>query len=542
MPVPRINLAQFVNPGNPSPMMDITAGYRQWQQQHLNEAQLAENQRQFDANQAQQDYQFGQNMGQQRRVSDDINSRFAIEQGGQLDSRRYEVESNRFKQQQMLLQKARAAAADGRWNEVESMMGTLKSLGANVGRTIDSEGRPSYMLQEGEAPAVTGETYQSIQDKINQGRNPFASRLGQQVINLNQPEPAATQTAPNPQTETQQSEPALSPADAADQAFLSDSFGADATETSTAPTQQVQSQQTSNYNPYQLNSGELNQMNQLRLDPMLEGLRGSVPYRYQGNAESLFGGIRALGASPESTLQMLQKPFDTASRTWNAEMGAEGQMAKAGIAASGQASTEARMRENEAVRRAEQRAKDVGLRQAIDDNLEYDEIGNKINARGNPSAQADAVKHLISLREGNRITDQDFKIGLMGVASDIQQLKERVEHFYVNGLSETQIANFNGMLRLMKSANQKRIKAGFNKLKQYTNAFRYEPERYGVYNYIRGAIPPDAWDDEMKTWDPSMSLGGETPRQQSGQRKSVNVTAPTTQEAVDGASELDQFD
>lgn len=514
--VPRINLGQYINQGGNAPLQDITASYRQWQQQRLQEAQLAEQQRQFDLNEAQQNDQFGQTMGHQRRVSDDINTRFAVEQGQQRDSRQYEVDANRFKQQQVLLQKARSAAADNRWNEVESLLGTLKSLGANVDRSLDAEGRPSYRLQEGSAPNVTGETFDSIQQKFQVGRNPFAARLGQEVIDTR----VTPQAAPNPQTDPQEQVP----------------------QTQTQPEQTPpQASNASGYDPYAMNSNELGRMNQLRLDPMLEGLKGSVPYRYQGNAESLFGGIRSLGASPESTLEMLQKPFDTASRTWNAEMGSEGQMARAGIAASGQASTEARMRENEAVRRAEQRAKDVGLRQAVDDNLEYDEVIAKINARGNPSAQADAVKHLISLREGGRITDQDFKIGMSGVASDIQQAKERVTHIFVNGLSEDQISNFNAMLKLMKEGNRRRIKSGFLKLKDYTNAFRYEPERYAIYNYIRGAIPQEMWDDDIRKWDPSMSLGGEIPRQQSGQRKSVNVTAPTSQEAVEGAASLDEF-
>jgi hypothetical protein len=113
---------------------------------------------------------------------------------------------------------------------------------------------------------------------------------------------------------------------------------------------------------------------------------------------------------------------------------------------------------------------------------------------------------------------------------------------YTNGLSESQIANFNQMLRTAKSANHNRIKSGFNKLKSYSQAFRYEPERYGIYNYIQGAIPQDMWDEDMRAWDPLNNAGGRMPREQSGQKKSVNVTAPTTQQAVEGAVSLDEFD
>lgn len=519
-----INLAQYINPSRPSVNVDITAPYRQWQAQRLNEAELAERQRQFDINEEFQRQQHADNIGHQRRIASDINTRFAITQGQQTAQNQYEVESNKFKQQQILMQKARAAAAESRWNEVESLLGTLKSLGANVDRTLDAEGRPSYRLQEGAAPSVPGETYESIQQKFGSssqwipGQRLKVNRIGENPFSA---VPAVTEETrplaqPNPSTDPQ--EAVQQPVDA-----------------------QTAAQGPSAFDPYLLNSGELAQMNRLRSEPLLEGLKGAFPYQYQGNAESLFRGVNALGASPESTLEMLQKPLDTASRTWNAEMASEGQMARAGMSQSGSASSEARMRENEAYRRAEQRAKDVGLRQAIDDNLEFDEILKKINS-GNPNAQADAVKHIITLREGNRITDQDFQIGKTGFASDWDQAKIRLRQTFITGLSEDQKSNFTAMLRMIQDSNKHRIKSGFQKLKSYSQSFRYEPERYGVYNYIRGAIPEEMWDDEMRSWDPLEYSGGAMPRQDSGQRKSVSATAPTPSQAVEAVDELSEFE
>src|SRR6185436_8929359 len=102
--MPGPNLGQFINPVNPS-IVDPTAGLRQWQAQHLDEARLQEQQRQFDQNQARQNSEFSQEQQYKNRVSNDINSRFGLELGEKTNLRGYEQESNRYKQQLDLLNK-----------------------------------------------------------------------------------------------------------------------------------------------------------------------------------------------------------------------------------------------------------------------------------------------------------------------------------------------------------------------------------------------------------------------------------------------------
>lgn len=511
-----INLAQYINPGAPGPMVDITAPYRQWQQQNLQEDQLTEQKRQTDIQAA-----------HQSRVSDDINSRFAVEHGQQSDQNRYETESNRYKQQQALLHKARTSAAEGRWNEVESMLGTLKSLGANVGREMDAQGRPVYRLQEGQAPTAPGEDYFSIQQKIQAGHggmqvprlevNRFDNYLGTAQ------EETRPNIVPNPSIDPQAAQPSVE-----------DQVNQSPTET------EIQGNQ--GYDPYEINSSQLAKMNEARMGPMLEGLRRAFPDRYQGNAESLFGGIRALGGSPESTLEMLQKPLDTASRTWNSEMSSEGQMARAGMSQSGRQDSQDRMLVNDGERAAERVSKQYGVDAAVSNSIEMNQIAEQLLS-DNPNANADGVKALLSMREGNRLTDKDFNIGVTGLASNFEQLKAAVQHVYVNGLTADQKSNFRELVRMFQDGNKRRIASGSKQMLNYIDKLRTEPERYGAFRSITGRIPQEFLPQEFLDYDPATgNFGGQRAPSGSSYRASANVAVPVAPAGESESDDLSEFE
>lgn len=557
MPIdaPRMNLAQYINPGNPSPLMDITAAYRQWQGQHLDEDRLAEQKRQFDQNQAEKQSEFSQEMGYKNRVSNDINSRFGLEMGEKTNLRGYEQESSRYKNQLALLNKARASASQGRWNEVEAMMGSLKELGANVGRSTDQNGSPIYHLEAGREPTASGETFESAMSHINQNhgqspqngyqfnpeqpqisqqpqqRNPFDTQLGttaQAVQQQPQPQQASATQPSQPTTVDQDLQHIQQELDG--QAPIGPMSGQQSQ-------QQPQQQSSQPFDPYAINSAQLNDMNQKRLQPLMQGIEQAFPNRFQPQIHGLLGGIGALGTSPESYLDALQKPMDTAARLMGAELNSEGQMARAGIQAGGQANSEARMRENEAYKRAEQAAKDYGVRQAIDNSQEMKQITEELMSE-NPNANADGIKALLALREGNRLTDKDFDIGATGYASNWDQAKQQLERTVHTGLTADQKSNFRQLIGMYLQSNQRRIATGSKKLIQYMNTFRNEPERYGVYNYIRGRIPDEYVTPELLNADPSRNFGGRTPGTTS-KSKSVTATAPTTQQAVEAVKSLD---
>jgi len=533
------DLSRYVNPGNPVPNIDITGAYRQWMNQHLQERQQQAQEQQFAQNQQRQTSEFNQEQEYKNRVSNDINARFGLELGEKTNARQYERNSQDFEKQRALLAAVRKAAAEGRWNEVEASLGTLKELGADVGRTFDAQGKPIYHLQGGNAPSVTGETFDSALGHINQnrsgtnyqfdpnqpqivqpGRSPFDTSLGT-VSHLASPD-----VSKNPQLDATQQQQNLQPISQTQNPNHLDN----------QPQEQPQQATTSHFDPYEINSSQLQRMNEIRLQPLMAGIEGAFPNRFQPQIASLLGGISALGASPEGYLEHLQKPMDTAARLMGAELNAEGNMAKAGIQAGGQANSEARMRENEAYKRAEQAAKDYGVRQAVDNSVEMKQIHEQLMSN-DPNANADGVKALLSMREGNRLTDKDFDIGVSGYASNWDMAKQQLTRVYHTGLTDDQKSNFNQLIGMFLKGNQRRIQAGSKKLIQYMNTFRNEPERYGVYNYIRGRIPDEYITPELLNADPSKDFGGRTPGTTS-KSKSVSVTAPTTQQAVQGVKDI----
>lgn len=527
------DISQYMNVGHALSGTDILGGFRKWQQYYQKERENAEQTRQFNVNEQQQDSQFSQEQDYKNRVSNDINSRFGLELGEKTNARGYERESSRYKQQQSLLLKARQSAAEGRWNEVESMLGSLKELGADVSRETDGEGKPIYHLQGGQAPNASGETFDSAMSRINQNRsaNPGQYQFDPTQPTITQPaqvnqfdnylgttsQTVRPETRPNVSQDTQQQLPTTYP------------------QSTQPPTSSASGR---SFDPYEINSAQLQKMNEVRMRPMLAGIEGAFPNRFQPQIQSLLGGISAMGGSPEGTLDALQKPMDTAARLMGAELNSEGQMSRAGMMAGNQANSENRQRENEAYKRAEQASKDYGVRAAVDNSVEMQQIHQQLMS-DNPNANADGIKALLSMREGNRLTDKDFDIGVTGYASNWDQARTALTRVYQTGLTPDQKSNFNQLIRMFQEGNKRRINSGSQKLLKYMNSFRNEAERYGVYNYIRGRIPDEYLPKELLDWDPSRDFGGRNPST-TNTHKSATVTAPTPQQAVQGIKSLDE--
>lgn len=522
MPV-NFDLSAYVNPVQALPNIDITGAYRQWQEHHLNEKRLDEQKRQFNESEERNKYQFGQTQAHAERVSDDINSRFALTQGENTNQKGYAQQSEKFKQQQSLLAKARAAAAENRWNEVESYMGTLRALGANVDRTLDQEGRPSYRLQEGQAPSPSGETFESSLNKINSNhspqsdelRNPFDTSLGTAAQQSAQSH-TTSEGSGGQSAQSQQMIPGTNTPD---------------------ETLQSQTAQSEVYDPYAIDSRTIGTMNALRMDPLLAGIEGAFPNRFQPQIRSLTEGMRALGASPEGTLDMMQKPMDTAARLMSSEMAAEGQMARAGITQSGKEDSQSRLLVNDGEKAAERVAKEYGVSNAVSNSVEMQQIAEQLMS-DNPNGNADGIKALLSMREGNRLTDKDFNIGVTGLASNFEQLKNIVQRVYVNGLNADQKSNFRELIRMFQDGNKRRVQAGAKKMMNYIGKLRTEPERYGAWRHITGSIPDEYLPDDIKNFDPSKGFGGQSSVANRSNRTSASVTAPTANEATSGVREL----
>jgi hypothetical protein len=543
--MPNFDLSRYINPGNPVPAMDITGAYRQWMAQHLDEARLQEQQRQFNVDEQQKAQQFQQEQAYKNRVSNDINARFGLELGEKTNARQYERNQQEHNKQETLLASVRKAAAEGRWNEVEAGLGTLKELGADVGRTFDDEGKPIYHLQGGPAPSAGGESFESSMQKINQNNNPsqgyqFNPNQPQITTQSFQPNRSPFETtlgtvsqmtspnvAKNPQLDATQQQQDFQPIS---QTQNPNRVGQDAEQT---PGQTA----SRTFDPYEISSSQLQRMNEMRLNPLKEGIEGAFPNRFQPQIKSLLGGVSAMGGSPESFLTQLQKPMDTAAGLMRAELNSEGQMARAGLSQSGHEDTQSRLLANDGRSAAQRVLKEYGIKDAVDNSLNMEKVRSLILS-SNRNANAQGIKELIKMVEGSRITDKDFDIAASGYASDWAQATQRLNRVYQDGLTPDQKSNFNHMIGMYQQSNQSRIGTAATKLKSYISKFRTEPERYGAYNEILGSIPDEYLPDDLKNFDPTKSFGGERANPQRSQNKSVTVTAPTSSQAVEGVKDI----
>lgn len=529
MPV-NFDLSRYVNPANALPGIDVTAGYRQWQAQHLDEQRLAEQKRQFDANETQQNSQFSQEQGLRERSANDVNARFGLQMGEQTNARGYEQQSSRYKQQQALLAKARQAGAEGRWNEVESMLGSLKELGADVSRTLDDEGKPVYHLQGGQEPTPSGETFQSALGNINSNRG----SSGGYQFNPNQPQISTQPGGPaSPQLRNQfdtnlGTSQHLAPTSSANPQLDSQEA------------QPQQQQESQGFDPYKIDSAQLQRMNDIRLKPLMAGIEGAFPNRFQPQISSLLGGMSHMGSSPEGYLEQLQKPMDTAARLMGAELNSEGQMARAGISQSGREDTLSRNLTNDGRAAARRVLQEYGVKDAVDNSMNIKKITQMIMST-DPVSNAQGIKEMVRMVEGSRITDKDFDIAKTGIASDWTKAEQRLQLIYKDGLTADQKSNFRNMADQYLQSNKSRISSGSKAVGRYINKFKSDAERYGAWNEMIGLIPDEYIPEEYRGHDPNSSLGG-TRSVGSGGSKSVSATGHTTQEAVDGVDALKEFE
>lgn len=510
-----INLRPYVNPGNAVPGVDIAAGLRWLGDQEMQRSRMAQQQSQFDTTEGRVNREHADQVAHEQRIEHDINARFGVSLEDHQRERDSKIQLERQQKAIALTNTARAAVAKGDWNAAEGLSGTLADLGVHVNKGLNPDGTPWYRFENPHEHQQTGESFDQIMSKVTGS----AQQPTEQI--------SAPQAQPNVQ-QLDQSNPY--------DGMLPGRHAEELPAQSQEPAQQ-QSQVPPEQDPYRMDASQLSRMNSMRLDPILSGIQGAFPGRFQSQIGNLLQGYKSLNADPNTTLDQLQKPMDTAARLYGAELGAEGNMARASIGQGGQASTEARMRENEAVNRAQDKAVKTGLYDQVKAHNQFASIRARMLSK-NPAAQADAVKEMIGLREGGRITDQDFQIGFQGIASNIDQLKSKLASVYQSGLKDWQVANLVSSIDMIQKNNEGLLKRGAQDMANYAQSFRYEPEVYGVNNWIRGNLPQEYWPENIQKFNPQANAGGR-PVRTPNVTSSASVTAPTTQEAVKGLRDLD---
>lgn len=490
------NFAAYINPGPGLKQYDFGSGFRALAQQALQQKSHEDQ------------------VAHENRVADDLNARYALSLGEQRNARQFEVDKEHYLRAEKAVGDARAAAAAGRWNQVEGMLGTLADLGVSVDKQMDANGMPVYRFQNNTPQYHTGETYESAIGKLNGHPNTATPDRSQQDVQYHE-----VHTNVNPYDAL----PGVSAAYVAPQ------------------TQVQQPQQPSgHFDPNTISTAQINQMNAQRLDPVLAGIQSAYPSQYQGLIGNFLSPLKGLGFSPEGTLEVAQKPLETITSLYRAQEANQGATARAAMSQGGAASSEARLRQES----AQNHAIRIATQYEIPNNLEtiqnFDLIRQQINS-GNPNMVANGIKQIIAMTDGHRITDQDFQIGVRGLASSLTDLSNNIQRIYVDGLNPAQVRNFNMMLDAAKGKIEKSLRFGMAQLSKYANSQRYEPERLGVRSYLQ-SLPPQYLPPDAQNFDPTAEQGGLPVRTQVATKKSASASAPTPQQAVDATKdEFDEF-
>lgn len=453
----------------------------------------------------------------QNRVASDINTRFAIEQGDKATNREFELAQQNKAKTDKLLMAARTAVSQGNWNVADSLIGPLAELGVKVDRQQDAQGRPIYRFQAPDFAAPAGETYESAAGKLN-------------IPGVSSPPVQPNQSSPDTTRQDQLEQPQATPQPSPTRSDVIEQTAPDASGDIQSDAQPVEQQQ-SPFDPFKLDSGEFARINSMRLDPVLKGIESGFPNRFQPLVGSYLESLKSLNMSPEATLDQGQKPLDTMARLYGAQLNSEANMARASLGAQSGESSDARIREQQARTFGQQTMKNIGVQDALDNQLEFEEIRRKLNSTNNPNANADGIKQLLAMREGGRITDKDFDIAAVGYASGWDQVTTALQRTIVTGLTDLQRLRFNQMLDTAQKGFDKRIRTGMQKLKNLKQSYRYEPERYGIETYIRANIPEQYWDEETRNFSPEEYQGGMPSRTQV--KSGVRATVAAPEEDID---------
>jgi hypothetical protein len=511
-----IDLSKYVNPGNPIPQVDLAAGLRWLGEQNMQRQRMAQQQSQFETFEGRANREHSDQVAHQQRVESDVNSRFALEMDQQENLKNQELKVNQSKKRLALTAEARTAVAQGDWNTAHALAGTLADLGTRVDITQNPDGSPNFRFENPEDSYQDNQSFEGIMGRINGQRNPFEQLPGQYQA----PQPQSNLTQPQQQLsqDLNQSADAINSAQGQPSAV--------------PPTES----QPNSSDPRMLNSATLQQQNEMRLNPVLSGIEDALPQPWNAQISPFMQGLKSLRMSPEATLAAGQKPFETIASLYRAKDAADAASGRASASQSRAESSDARQRQFHAETAARQIDEgQLKISESVANIHDFDLIRTAINS-GNRNAQADAIKKMIKMVEGSRITDRDFDIAKTGIASNWEQALMSVQRIYKDGLLPEEQMRFNQMLDQAYANFERKIMYGRDALKKMVKSYRFEPERLGVSTYLNSRVPVKYWDDEMKSFDATSNQGGipsgSTPSTRSSTSNSYSRRGTASQQPI----------
>ncbi len=490
------NPGQYVNQDPGIQKFDFGSGFRALADQAMRQKSLDQNQDQFMKSQAQQQSQFDSTQSFQKKRAQDQNTQFSLELVDKKEDRQLQRDDKRAEQMKSTLMKARQAVVSGRYEEADALLGPLAEMGAEVNKSIGKDGKPIYKFK---APTYGDQPGPVKFDDINAHfSEQNQSQVPQTGTEQNPVDPMLQEKFPGEQSGSGDIvlEKQLDGILGKQGEGLLQATGGNQPEQSVA--EQPPAQAEPGFDPYSLDTAAIQSQVDQRLNPYLKGLVQAFPERFRGRIANLSAGAKALGGTPEQTVENMQKPMDTAARLMGDELSAEASRARAFMSGENQAANRNFRIEESAWRRADNIGKSFDLTKRKLKLTKVQETINHLNQH-NGSADGLLISTIRSMFESGVMTDKDFANTKSGIKTFFQQIKDGVDEKVIGtGLNPDSRA---GLIRFMtdiaKDDKNAVAQAQDQLTVQLKRAQSYE-EANTILDFITSHVPQNLWSNEVR--------------------------------------------
>lgn len=466
------NPAQFVFQPRPLQQFDFGAGFRDLAEGRMQRARMAETTAQRQ----------------------DTNSLNAANFAKDRNNTEYDKAMARYQEREKLIDAARLHAQSNRTAEADALIPSITELGG-VAR---KEGN-KYYFEAGPAPTRNPLDIQGARRDIYGGGGPT----------VGQPFQMRSPSSPGGELFAEQNPfdaPATPGASAAAAAPYPGRSGMQPPEGAEVPPeaapQATEQPPQLPPNPFEIDMAHVVARNNAQLDPILQGFNRSIPAGpRRDRISSLTGGIGSSGFTPEAALKLGDPLIKESVSLMRSEDQAAAARASMGLRQQGQEFSQMQRNREHAEKRIDAITKNYKLPDALAGYKNANDTLKQIDSaeRGNGSAATQAVVGLVSIKQGQRISDSDFKNASKG-AFDLWSQLGMVAHEAISGGFNPYKAN---AMREVIAIYRKSIEDEFLKVqRQMLNAVRNPKTTAEEADMYLGAtaqmIPEEYWDPMVR--------------------------------------------
>lgn len=511
-----------------------------------------------------------QTLGENQAGRQDENTRFSANLATNSADKRYELAAKKQVQLDAAVTKARQAVTSGDWNTADALMGHITELGGKVDKQMGANGRPVYSFQGATDPTLGTPDYKGTRSAIfgddQQGqsppglfsdRNPFDSLPGasQQAMPSQGPPPQAPQDAGPPPGAAVDGAPPVppqslpagpgKPGDAAatgiDQinaatSGLESALNGQAQSSPPAPGGQPPPGARNPFDPFRLDTNQLVQQNEARLQPYFDATKGAFPGQYQSRVASLNKGASSLGLNPEDTLKLWQPTLNTAAGLMKADIQAQSAGSRLAVSGQNMENTQNQKLREFAARRVNTVSQQYNTKESYKRYVQIAPIDKLLDegANGNGQADVQAISSIRNLYQSGVMTDNDFKDTKEGVRDMWQKVKDAtIETFLQNGINPDSRANLHAIVRLANAQARANLEGAQRAMltRVVNNRTVSDEERQEYISAAAEMTPQELWSPEVYQW-----VGMEVPQKRGSMDQSGNYPVSPPQGGGSSAS------